>query len=232
MTDNVVELGTFVETRDGVPLKFKVTTVPEEIIEELVEHMVTFFLPREPLCEHTKLLKDELALEASRVVWRELMKEGAAMVAIAEKPGPLKDRIVGANMTYISYKGKEEKIPENAGIFKDVFLACKVAVERANIFERYGVDKILSAFGLSVDTKYHGYHVGERLLQCRKPLCQHLGIKVTGTIFTASSSQYLSKKIGFKVLYEEEYPKYKRDDGTLFFEGLSGKLEYNALSYE
>lgn len=50
--------------------------------------------------------------------------------------------------------------------------------ERGGIFEKYGVDECLSAFGLSVHPDYHGYKVGERLLQSRKPLCKAIGIKV------------------------------------------------------
>lgn len=56
MADKIVELGTFEESRDGVLLKFKVTTVPKEIIEEVIEHMVINFLPREPLCMHSSKL--------------------------------------------------------------------------------------------------------------------------------------------------------------------------------
>ena len=47
-----MELGTFEETRDGVPLKYKIMTVPSEIVNDVVDHMTFYFLPREPFCSY------------------------------------------------------------------------------------------------------------------------------------------------------------------------------------
>lgn len=47
-----LELGSFEEVRKGVPLKYRITTVSEELVEPVIDHMTTAFLPREPMFSH------------------------------------------------------------------------------------------------------------------------------------------------------------------------------------
>lgn len=230
MSNKVVELGSFEEVRDGIPLKFRISTVPPHLIDTILRHMIKFYLPREPMSSHFKLHEDPAAVLVLEELWRKFMLDGTAIVVIRDGPEDEAERVIGANMTFILRKdGTKPEIIKGTKL-EPMYDSVMDIAEKAQIFEKYNVDKYLSGFGLSVDPKYHGYKIGERQLQSRWPLCKILGIKVTGTVFTQVKSQHLSKKLGFDILYEEDYSKYKYN-GVVTYKGLPGKFEQKALRF-
>lgn len=60
----------------------------------------------------------------------------------------------------------------------------------------------MTAFGLSVKSKYRGRGIGENILKARIPLGKAIGVNVTSTIFSAIASQKAAFKAGFQLSYE------------------------------
>ncbi|KAH9628081.1 hypothetical protein HF086_018297 [Spodoptera exigua] len=90
-------------------------------------------------------------------------------------------------------------------IWAQLFGAVDLVTRSVDVFEKYGVDKYLTAYGLVVDPSWRGCGVGKELLLARIPLCKALNIKVTATVFTAGASQAVAKKAGFVDLFEITY---------------------------
>nr|BAN21411.1 conserved hypothetical protein [Riptortus pedestris] len=225
-----MELGSFEEVHNGVPLKYRITTTPPELLDVVVDHMLYHFLPREPMCSHFKLHEDPPSRQAIEAVWKEVTSQGLALVAIRDGPEPEEERIVGANITFLSTKGSEKPEVIKGTKFEKVYDAVVVVAERANMYEKYGANEYLSAFGLSVHTDYHGYKIGQHLLECRKPLCKALGIKFTGTVFTHAASMFLSKRVGFEVLLTEYFETFEID-GEVIFKGKTGPFEQSGWDF-
>lgn len=76
--------------------------------------------------------------------------------------------------------------------FNDVLEALLDIAVQSNIFEKYGVDRYMTGYGLTADPEYAGFNVGQRILECRRPLCNILGIKATGTVFTGTATVTLN----------------------------------------
>lgn len=70
--------------------------------------------------------------------------------------------------------------------------------DTVNLFERYGVDKYLTAYGLSVNSRYRGRGIATEILKARRPICRAFGLRLTSTNFTAIGSQIPAAKVGFK----------------------------------
>jgi hypothetical protein len=72
-------------------------------------------------------------------------------------------------------------------------------------FEAFGVDHILSAFGLGVKTEHRGRGIAVELLLARIPLMRTLRLPVTLTCFSTLSSQKAARKAGYTEISSMSY---------------------------
>lgn len=81
------------------------------------------------------------------------------------------DEIVGMNVIYVLTK--EDKFFEEllgssqSEDFICLFKLVKIYTEQVSVFDKYNVDYYMSSMGLSVDPKYRGIGLGEKLLEAR-----------------------------------------------------------------
>lgn len=87
------------------------------------------------------------------------------------------------------------KIEKNVRYFMTLFLLFEGYDSCAN----YGVDEYLGSAGLLVMPKFRGRGIGEHLLNARRAVCKHFGIKLTSTVFTSDITNRLADKAGFKL---------------------------------
>lgn len=75
---------------------------------------------------------------------------------------------------------------------------------QANVdpFEIYNVDKFMSAYGLSVNTKYRGRRIGEYILRARIPVAKAIGVSLTSGSFSSTAAQKQATKVGFECNFE------------------------------
>ncbi|KAK9512679.1 hypothetical protein O3M35_001052 [Rhynocoris fuscipes] len=229
-----IELGSFEAVRNGVPLRYKIQTITPELLEDCLDLMVQYFIPREPISIYLRLMEDPDAVNCMKEMWRKTMNTGQAIVALEETKDNTVN-IVGANMTLVVEKELKEKDKDPPKEYKnenfEKLLGSVIELtNRANIFEKYDIDKYLTAYGLAVHSNYHGYQIGYRLLQCRQPLCEALGVKATGTVFTAKVSQHIASKAGFELLAEQIYKSYLYK-GEYIYQNLEGDMKFMAVKY-
>lgn len=91
-----------------------------------------------------------------------------------------------------------------------------------NVFERYGVDVYMTAFGLCVDPEFRCQGLGLEILRARFDLAKAVGLTVTMTVFTGQTSQKLAHKVGMEVLAEVLYEDI-REDGNPVFPNIKNK---------
>lgn len=65
----------------------------------------------------------------------------------------------------------------------------------------------------------------------REPLCLERGIQYTVTAFTATPSQKVAEKCGFKVLAKISYEKMASDDPSLEYPGIQEHTKELKLMY-
>ncbi|KAL1140508.1 hypothetical protein AAG570_000438 [Ranatra chinensis] len=165
-----------------------------------------------------------------QTLWRKTMESGASLVAILEGPGGPDHNIVGANITGVSHKKIKEMGQCHGKQFKGALRTALAITDEGDLFEKYGVENYLTAYGLSVHPDYHGLEIGYKLLESREYVCKELDLKMTGTVFTAAASQHLAKKAGFEVVVEREFKDYNVN-GIVYFPNMPGKLMLMAKTY-
>lgn len=129
------------------------------------------------------------------------LDEGMSFMAVDDS----KKKIVGACMTCIDYKGTsiqhlldDAKTTTNRKFAKYLELYAKVE-SNADMFERYGVDKIFHVSALGVDSDYRGLSIGRNLVDKSFNLGRSQGHKLC----SINCSSFFTEKIAIKL--EMEY---------------------------
>ncbi|KOC62775.1 hypothetical protein WH47_03759 [Habropoda laboriosa] len=206
------------------PIKFTIQEIPEDRYEEVVEHMCTYFIADEPMCKCINGQNDPEYVDGFRQLWRECLKDGLAVAAFTDHPNGGKPILAGVNVLTLTFEGKETdpntvKSKQGRILMEVLTNLCK----KANVFDKYGVNKYMNAYGLSVHPSYRGAALGAYLLNTRVDIGREYNIAVTSTGFTSPISQKLAERCGFETLVEENYEDMVHEDGSPYFPGIESK---------
>ncbi|XP_073983353.1 uncharacterized protein [Rhodnius prolixus] len=224
-----LDLRSFEEVRNGVPLRFKIQTITPDLIDDVLQHMFTHFLTREPITTYDHLLEDEQSVSSYTRFWRKTLLTGESMVALEERDDDIVN-IVGVNITTVADKHRNDNEVYEGKVFDKVLKAVMNLTEIGNVYKTYDLDSYLTAYGLSVHSDYHGYNIGLRLLETREVLCQELGLKATATVFSNKVAQYLAAKAGYRTLAEQSFQTMEID-GQIAYPGVDGSLKLMGIKY-
>ncbi|XP_062534853.1 uncharacterized protein LOC134204038 [Armigeres subalbatus] len=178
---------------------YRVEDLTEDRYEDTIRHYTNNFVDDEPLCENKQLSQDEQSLAEITFFWRWCFEK--RMTIVCYKEGS--NEIVGANLLNVKHVDDKEKwdMVQSKKIV-DLLLTNEYMTDQFNIFQNYGVDRYLTAYGLAINHRYRGRGIATEILRARIPLCRAFGIRVTATNFTAIGSQKAAAKIGFKNDFE------------------------------
>lgn len=214
------------QTVQGKPLKFSIQEIPEDRYEEVVHHLCTYFIHDEPTCQSFQGEDDRVFVEDFRKIWRDILKQRLSVAAFAEDPNGGKPIIAGVNMLGLDVKDNETSSDDMKGLSPKTNNLLHVLTDfskKAQVYEKYGVDRYMFAFGLSVHPSYRGESLGGHILKARENIGREYNIPVTSTAFTSPISQKLAARCGFEVLLEKDYDEIFKEDGTLAFPGIKVK---------
>ncbi|CAD1474771.1 unnamed protein product [Heterotrigona itama] len=206
------------------PIRFTIQEIPEDRYEEAIKHMCKYFIADEPMCKCMNGINDPEYVKSFEQIWRTLINHGLSIAAFTEDPNGGKPIIAGLNVLTLSFKDEKfnsDEIKSKGG--QVVFDAVLHLNKEVNVFERYGIDKYMTAFGLSVNPSYRGAALGAHLLNARVNVGREYNIPVTITAFTSPISQKLAERCGFETLIEKNYDEYVDEKGNLQFPGITAK---------
>ncbi|XP_068622310.1 arylalkylamine N-acetyltransferase-like 2 [Battus philenor] len=195
----------FTVRRNSTTISLRVQDLTEDKFDEALALLSKHFTRDEPPCKYIGINNYPTAVAELENLWRKTMKDKLSVICVEDKDDG-SSVLVGVNvLTVASKDDKEEPFKTEDKIWAKLFGAVDLVGRSVNIFERYGVDKYLNAYGLVVAPEWRGCHIGKEILKARIPICKALGIKVTATVFTAAASQAVAKKAGFVDLFEITY---------------------------
>lgn len=108
-------------------------------------------------------------------------------------------------------------------VWRCIYDLVDYTIKKANVYERYGVDKYLGAMGLSVAPNYRGRGIATEILRARIPLCKAVGLPLTSTCFTAIGSQVAAAKAGYEETYVVSYEDMAKVDERFVFPNITTK---------
>ncbi|KFB53668.1 AGAP004529-PA-like protein [Anopheles sinensis] len=205
---------------DGGLATYRVEDLTEDRFEDAIKLYTENFLDDEPLCQYGKIRHNPVAYEEIVGFWNYCLNERITIVCYKEGSKEL----VGANLLSVKQVNNKvdfSKYIRSEGMQKLVAVN-EYMTDTVNLFERYGVDKYLTAYGLSVNSRYRGRGIATEILKARVPICKAFGLRLTSTNFTAIGSQVPAAKVGFKTDLEIRYDEFVKVDPSYTFDGIKG----------
>lgn len=168
-------------------VKYWIQDLPEDRIEDAIGHMTKFYICDEPISEACGMLviisfifnesekanflsgglNNEEYVKDYQNAWREIFKQKMCLICLREGS----DAIIGMNIIFVLTKGDTffEQIlhVSKSEDFVNLFKIVKIYNEQVSIFEKYSVDYYMASLGLSVDPKYRGIGLGQKMLEAR-----------------------------------------------------------------
>jgi len=225
---NIVEGQEIVDDGTTKAVRFSIQEVPEDRYPEAIEHMCKYFVADEATCKSLKLKDDKDAIEGFRSLWDYLLKIG---ISVGAYKLDAKDKLLelsGLNVLFVVTDELEKALGNFTVTFKSVktrklFEFMHSISEKADVRDIYGVDKYVSALGLSVAPAFRGQKLGVRLLEARNNIGRKYGIAASSTLFTGPSSQIQAERAGFETAFALEYSQVRDENGELLFPNIESK---------
>ncbi|XP_058116749.1 uncharacterized protein LOC131288503 [Anopheles ziemanni] len=205
---------------DGGLATYRVEDLTEDRFEDAIKLYTENFLDDEPLCQYGKIRHCPVAYEEIVGFWNYCLNERITVACYKEGSKEL----VGANLLSVNQVNRKvdfSKFIRSERIIKLVAVN-DYMTDTTNLFERYNVDNYLTAYGLSVNSRYRGRGIATEILKARVPICKAFGLRLTSTNFTAIGSQVPAAKVGFKTDLEMRYDEFVKVDPSYTFDGIKG----------
>ncbi|GAB0087122.1 hypothetical protein DMENIID0001_013990 [Sergentomyia squamirostris] len=202
----------------GNIVKYRVQDIPEDRFKEVEHLMETIFNRDEVSCRAIDAVNNQQFNTIRSSIVKITLSQKISLICFKEGS----DEICGINLLEILEKESEEKNFQNPNQVKtDLRKVADFIKRKADPFNKYNVDKYISAVGLIVIPKYRGLNLATEILKARVPLCRGLGIKLTGTVFTGPASQKAAQKAGFVNDYEARYADFEDSEPYVKFPNIA-----------
>ncbi|GAB0087125.1 uncharacterized protein DMENIID0001_014020 [Sergentomyia squamirostris] len=190
------------DPESGEIVNYQVEDLTEDRFDEVVGHMINYFIPDEPMCTSLNILKDEVSMAETTEMWQEAVRKKLTLVCFKESTEGTEGtrEICALNILEVNEKedGTGDVLQSLKGnAMRDIFTVFSFLKHRADVFNRYNVDKYLHGLGLLTLPKYRGCGLATEVLKARFPLMEALGLTLTCTVFSGPGSQGAARKANF-----------------------------------
>ncbi|KXJ70640.1 hypothetical protein RP20_CCG022854 [Aedes albopictus] len=190
---------------DDQLVTYRVEDLTEDRYDDIIQHYRDYFVDDEPIYASRNTILDEMAMKELSDFWRWCLEQRLTVVCYKEGSA----EIVGANLLHMEQsddKGNWDIFQSKT--IQDVVKAHLYMTEQFNVFQRYNVDRYLTAYGLALNRRYRGRGIATEILKARIPICRAFGVRLSATNFTAQASQKAAEKAGFRNDFEVSYDDF------------------------
>ncbi|EDV54591.1 dopamine N-acetyltransferase [Drosophila erecta] len=202
-------------TKDGITIRI----MTKEDYPSVKAFMKDDFFQSEPLCQSSGEKVHSQHEEANDEYHLSMIAQGTCLVAIDANNG---GRLVGLVLAGAQFPEDLEKHRLEAESMEQNFWGriCKMLskIEReADLFERFGISKLLYSHITSVDASMRGKGLGSRLAATLMEVGRAKGFPVMVAYCTSFYSARQKEALGMKCVHSLSYADYKGDQGRPIF---------------
>ncbi|XP_063705715.1 uncharacterized protein LOC134834851 [Culicoides brevitarsis] len=185
---------------DGTLVQYEIRDLPPSRFQEACDLMINHYIPDEPLARVMNLKDEPESINEYVDLWKGAMQQG---IVIGCFKG---DELVGVNFTGVASKSdpKEEHHYKGRAFRLTIELYLWI-LDQFVMYDEFGIDKYMLAYGMGVDTRYRYRGIATEFLKARIPMMKALGLSHTATLFTSVGTQKAAVKAGYSTYYEIKY---------------------------
>lgn len=191
----------------GERVLYHIQDLPPEHFNDAIQLMKTYFLTDEVLCKTIKLLDDPASVKSFEDHWSKSLQQKMAIGCYETES----TRLVGVNFLFVSHKDTRRVVHSDEGEkFQYAIAVLDHLFEELNIFEKFGIDHFLNAYGMGVRREFRSRGLATELLKARIPIMKAMGIPYTATFFTGNAPQRAAARAGYETYLAVEYTKFEK----------------------
>nr|XP_022920579.1 dopamine N-acetyltransferase-like [Onthophagus taurus] len=203
--------------------------VPESRYEEVIEYLREAF-PDEPLNVAIGLCQKGVPCELLESQDLQTLRDGLSVMVIDKTTG----EIAGVALNGISRKGDVETAMEamkdiDSIEYHHIFELLFGLNKKADLFNKYKVDKIFELRILSVDGKYRGRGIAKELFQRSEIVAEESGFKLIKVDATSFFTQKIAESVGLKTEAEINYKEFEDNEGKRIYYKVKSPHDYYKL---
>ncbi|CAL8091599.1 unnamed protein product [Orchesella dallaii] len=199
---------------EGPYKNFTVRRVRPEDVEKVEQHIEDYFLHDEPtskLSGYTEEYGNEFCH-----IFRHFLPDNLSFWMEDNETG----EVAAVRATFIHKKDDNcwDFFPRKSLASKNLYQMCEIALEKGNIYERYGITEYADFLVASCATKYRNQGLAKELYRRSMELFKVEGIKLAKSVFTSPFSRAAVKRLGFEEICRVDYKTMKDKDGNPVFD--------------
>ncbi|XP_016976393.1 arylalkylamine N-acetyltransferase-like 2 [Drosophila rhopaloa] len=203
-------------SKDGITIRI----MTQEDYKNVKAFMKDDFFTSEPLCQASGETTVHQQNEKENDIYHlSMIAQGTCLVALDENNG---GRLVGFVLAGAQYPEDIEKhrIEADAmekNVWGRIFVMLSKIEREANLFQRFGISKVLYSHITSVDTSMRGKGLGSRLAATLMDVGRSKGFPAMVAYCTSFFSARQKEALGMQCIHSLTYADYKDDQGRPIF---------------
>uniref|UniRef100_A0A6P4FM02 aralkylamine N-acetyltransferase n=1 Tax=Drosophila rhopaloa TaxID=1041015 RepID=A0A6P4FM02_DRORH len=203
-------------SKDGITIRIML----KEDFANVKAFMKKEYFASEPLCQSSGETDCHLQIEKENdVLIPSMIAQGTCLVALDEKNG---GRLVGLVLAEARFPKDLETNRIKADAMENnvcgrIYVMLSKIEREANLFERFGISKVLYSDTTSVDTSMRGKGLGSRLAATLMDVGRSKGFPAMVAYCTSYYSARQKAALGMQCIHSIVYADYKDDQGRPIF---------------
>ncbi|XP_055684402.1 uncharacterized protein LOC129790738 isoform X2 [Lutzomyia longipalpis] len=181
------------DPESGGIANYRIEDLTEDRYDEAVNLLVEYLLPEEPM--------------------------NCSLGIVCYKDNS--NEICGLNLLEIFFQAEDGIQQNQLENKRKIAVVFEILKKKADVYNRYKVDKYVFGRGLVTLPKYRGCGIATELLKARIPLMKALGLTLTGTVFSAPGSQGAARKAGYTEDVVMTYESLTKEEPFIEFPNIT-----------
>ncbi|KAG6450273.1 hypothetical protein O3G_MSEX006468 [Manduca sexta] len=211
------------KAKDGTVLKFRIQAMTEDRKEDLMNLLMTHYVPEESMHRCLGIPKNPEAMAEVLEIYKDLWSEKPnhnLTICVSDDETETRSELFGASLIILETReGKSKEIIHYnpvTELLKESIKIYKYLSMKYNIFEKHDIDKYYYGGGVVVHPKCRGLGIAQEFLRVRRLVCKEHNIPMTGAWMTSFGTQKAAVRDNWETAYELNTEDIGKEVGVEF----------------
>ncbi|KAG6450272.1 uncharacterized protein LOC115443600 [Manduca sexta] len=209
------------KAKDGTVLKFRIQAMTEDRKEDLMNLLMTYFVPEESMHKGLGIPKNPEAMAELLEIYKELwsVKPNQNLtICVSDDETETRSELFGASLIILDKREEKEKLhyePISEVIKESIKIASCLSM-KYNVFEKHDLNEFYDGRGVVVHPKCRGLGIAQEFLKVRRLVCKEHNVPMTGAWMTSFGTQKAAIRDNWETVFELNTEDFAKEVGVKF----------------